>query len=340
MHVARSGAGLSGCPIRAASRRPMRRPIKASGSCQVLGLTTPGTDGGAGTGGVGNRRGARRRRRGSWRGRRGRRGWCGTRWTFGGRRGGCFGLRRRRRPRPGPGSSASHRWAWSSQKPPENSLNSLSSSNRRHSSSHHNHNHHGARQRGHSPASSFLPSRQSNGRARSAGSRGADHCSNCRSSRHSSRCSNCHSSRHSNRHSSRRSSRHSSRRSSRRSSRCNRRSSSHCSRWSSSRCNMTARQPSHSHRRSRCHCSRHRAVVRRDVGHVARLVMTAQSAEGHQHHDRTLHCHSSTMRSQLKLLTRDRHLNPALVHHTNGRASGSAACPSELTHTLLPTKSP
>src|SRR5208337_3827766 len=31
------------------------------------------------------------------------------------------------------------------------------------------------------------------------------------------------------------------------------------------------------------------AVVRRDVGHVARLVVTAQSAEGHQHHDRTLH---------------------------------------------------
>jgi len=31
------------------------------------------------------------------------------------------------------------------------------------------------------------------------------------------------------------------------------------------------------------------AVVRRGVGHVARLVVTAQTAERHQHHDRTLH---------------------------------------------------
>src|SRR5208337_4115300 len=80
-------------------------------------------------------------------------------------------------------------------------------------------------------------------------------------------------------------------------------------------------------------------VVRRDVGHVARLVVTAQSAEGHQHHDRTLHFIPPRCET---LSTSDSRPapNPALVHLENGRASGSAACPCRLTHPLLPTKSP
>src|SRR5271157_4896516 len=80
-------------------------------------------------------------------------------------------------------------------------------------------------------------------------------------------------------------------------------------------------------------------VVRRDVGHVARLVVTAQSAEGHQHHDRTLHFIPPRCET---LSTSDSRPapNPALVHLENGRASGSAACPWRLTHPLLPTKSP
>jgi hypothetical protein len=53
-HPARSRAGSSGCPLRAESERPIRDPIKASRSCQVLGLTAAGAGlGGAGTGGEG-----------------------------------------------------------------------------------------------------------------------------------------------------------------------------------------------------------------------------------------------------------------------------------------------
>jgi len=54
MHAARSGARSSGCSIRVESRRPIRGPIKASRSCQVLGLTSAGAGvGGAGVGGLG-----------------------------------------------------------------------------------------------------------------------------------------------------------------------------------------------------------------------------------------------------------------------------------------------
>jgi hypothetical protein len=54
MHAARSGARSSGCSIRVESRRPIRGPIKASRSCQILGLTAAGAEvGGAGTGGEG-----------------------------------------------------------------------------------------------------------------------------------------------------------------------------------------------------------------------------------------------------------------------------------------------
>ena len=57
MHAARSGAGSSGCSIRVESRRPIRGPIKASRSCQILGLTDGWSAeagvGGAGTGGEG-----------------------------------------------------------------------------------------------------------------------------------------------------------------------------------------------------------------------------------------------------------------------------------------------
>jgi len=41
----------------------------------------------------------------------------------------------------------------------------------------------------------------------------------------------------------------------------------------------------------------------------------------------------------IETLNRDRHLTYALVHLTNGRASGSGIHSGELTHTLLPTKS-
>src|SRR5271166_1973859 len=54
MHAARSGARSSGCSIRIESRRPIRGPIKASRSCQILGLTAAGAEvGGAGVGGAG-----------------------------------------------------------------------------------------------------------------------------------------------------------------------------------------------------------------------------------------------------------------------------------------------
>ena len=54
MRAARSGAGSSGCPVRAESRRPIRGPIKASRSFQILGLTAAGAGiEGAGVGGVG-----------------------------------------------------------------------------------------------------------------------------------------------------------------------------------------------------------------------------------------------------------------------------------------------
>ena len=278
MHAARSGAGSSGCPLRVESRRPIRGPIKASRSCQILGLTAagagsePGSEGPAPAEREPPRRLAQELAGAAWVP------WSRRAWLRQVRqslefRGPAWRVPRTmaRNTRLDPWSSASHKWACSSQKPPENSLNSLSSSthNRRHSSR--NHKHDGG-QRGHSRASSFLPSRRSNGTARSAGRRAAGRCSNCRSSRHSSRCSNC------------RSSRHSSRR--------NRWSSNRCSRWSSSRYSTTARRPSHSRRRSNrlaTAIAGAGAVVRRGVGHVARLVVTAQTAERHQHHDRTLH---------------------------------------------------
>ena len=54
MHAARSGARSSGCSIRVESSRSIRGPIKASISCQILGLTAAGAGvGGAGTGGEG-----------------------------------------------------------------------------------------------------------------------------------------------------------------------------------------------------------------------------------------------------------------------------------------------
>lgn len=54
MRAARSGAGSSGCPVRAESRRPIEGPIKALTSCQILGLTASGAGvGGAGVGGAG-----------------------------------------------------------------------------------------------------------------------------------------------------------------------------------------------------------------------------------------------------------------------------------------------
>src|SRR5271157_3004171 len=54
MHAAQSDAGSSGCPLRVESRRPIRGPINASRSCQILGLTAAGAGvGGAGTGGEG-----------------------------------------------------------------------------------------------------------------------------------------------------------------------------------------------------------------------------------------------------------------------------------------------
>ena len=52
MHAARSGAESLGCSVRVENRRPIRGPIKASRSCQVLGLTSAGA-GGDGTGGGG-----------------------------------------------------------------------------------------------------------------------------------------------------------------------------------------------------------------------------------------------------------------------------------------------
>jgi hypothetical protein len=54
MHAARSGAESLGCSVRVENRRPIRGPIKASRSCQVLGLTSAGAGGdGTGGGGVG-----------------------------------------------------------------------------------------------------------------------------------------------------------------------------------------------------------------------------------------------------------------------------------------------